>query len=89
MKEFKQGKLRLTVIPRRGVGSLVVVRQGQVIGQYDPDQRVKLELYEGEQQLQLQGPQLDHPVDFTVEIKPDQINNKGVDVTKALLKVLP
>jgi hypothetical protein len=50
---------------------------------------VKIELYEGEQQLQLQGPQLEHPVDFSVVIKPDQDNDKGVDVSKALLKVLP
>jgi DNA-binding NarL/FixJ family response regulator len=80
-KEFQRGSLKLTVLPKK-VQNLLVMRNGQEIGRYPG---VKIELYEGKQDLELQGEQLREPVRFTIDIKPGETTEKTVDVNKNLL----
>ncbi|HZN92306.1 MAG TPA: serine/threonine protein kinase, partial [Myxococcales bacterium] len=80
-KEFRRGSLKLTVLPKR-VQNLSVVRNGQEIGKYPA---MKIELYEGKHELELQGEQLREPVPFSVDIKPDKTTDTIVDVGKQLL----
>jgi len=46
---------------------------------------MKIELYEGKHELELQGEQLREPVPFSVDIKPDKTTDTTVDVSKQLL----
>jgi hypothetical protein len=80
-KEFQRGSLKLTVLPKR-VQNLSVVMNGQEIGKYPA---MKIDLYEGKHDLELQGEQLREPVPFSVEIKPDKTADATVDVSKHLL----
>jgi hypothetical protein len=80
-KEFQRGSLKLTVLPKK-VQNLSVVMNGQEIGKYPA---MKIDLYEGKHDLELQGEQLREPVPFTVEIKPAKTADATVDVSKHLL----
>ncbi|HEY8208526.1 MAG TPA: hypothetical protein VIG99_13640, partial [Myxococcaceae bacterium] len=61
---------------------LSVIMNGQEIAKYPA---MKIELYEGKHELELQGEQLREPVRFSVEIKPAQNVDRQVDVSKNLL----
>jgi eukaryotic-like serine/threonine-protein kinase len=80
-KEFQRGTLKLTVLPKR-VQNLSVVMNGEEIGRYPG---MKIDLYEGKHDLELQGEQLRDAVPFSVEIKPDKTADATVDVSKHLL----
>ena len=80
-REFKKGKLRLTVTPRTPPG-LAVYCFNQLRGTYDP--RLPAELYEGKHTLELRAPAMKQSVEFEVEIKPNQITDRTVDITSGL-----
>jgi hypothetical protein len=80
-KEFQKGALKLTVYPKK-VSGLSVMMNGQEVGKYPG---AKIELYEGEHELELHGEQLRGPVPFTIDVKPNQTVAHQMDVTRDLL----
>jgi hypothetical protein len=81
VKDFAQGKLKLTVTPNSK--NLSIWRGNQHIA---TNISVPISLYEGTQRLEVHGDNLREPVKFEVLIKPNEVVPFKVDISSALTK---
>ena len=79
VKEFGEGKLRVEVKPSNLKG-LSLWRGNQKVANVG----IPVTLYEGAQKLEVRGEALKRPVEFDVNIVPNQVNVAKVELTQAL-----
>jgi len=79
VKEFGEGKLRVEVKPSNLRG-LSLWRGNQKVANLG----IPVTLYEGAQKLEVRGEALKRPVEFDVNIVPNQVNVAKVELTQAL-----
>ncbi|HYI02649.1 serine/threonine-protein kinase [Hyalangium sp.] len=82
-REFKMGTVRLTIKPR-SAGPFRLLRDGQELGLFSSGSKV--DLMEGDHQLELRGEQLKAPVQVEVTVKARDTTDASVDVSGDLLK---
>ncbi|MFN0062767.1 MAG: protein kinase domain-containing protein [Myxococcaceae bacterium] len=82
-REFRTGHFRPELIPRNVTGLAFYLNE-QEVGRYVANGTPSIQLVEGKHVLELRGPRLVEPKRVVVEIEPDTLVKKSIDVTSLL-----